>query len=273
MHRHDEREATSRDGPCGSTRPRTVRLGPAARAPAAPGRPSAIASARRRRLPWPGRRTSAFASPPDFGPGSFDDAAARQARHRQPPRTSAGASAASTDLRRAVRPPTSILPPPPHRAMTSWRCSTACAWPTPTAGSRTATAPEVRGLDRGAGALHSARSSIALPGVDAIRRRLRELFSIGTVAPPSVRARPLLLRAARRGRRSSPVLYVRDGLHGADRVLLDPASRRRRTAPRPSTGTTRAPTGASSPTASPRAGARRACSACATWRADAISRT
>jgi prolyl oligopeptidase len=55
----------------------------------------------------------------------------------------------------------------------------------------------------------------------AIRRRLEQLLAIdalGTVTPAGGR----YFYSRRRGRQNQPVLYVRDTLHGADRVLLDP---------------------------------------------------
>jgi prolyl oligopeptidase len=62
-----------------------------------------------------------------------------------------------------------------------------------------------------------------LPGRAAIRRRLEILFSIGLVSPPSPR-RGHYFYERRTGRQEQPVLYLREGLHGADRVLLDPAA-------------------------------------------------
>jgi prolyl oligopeptidase len=66
----------------------------------------------------------------------------------------------------------------------------------------------------------------ALPGRSAIRERLRRLFAIGVVAAPSVR-RGRYFHQKRAGEQEQPVLYVRDGVDGADRVLLDPAARGR----------------------------------------------
>jgi prolyl oligopeptidase len=61
------------------------------------------------------------------------------------------------------------------------------------------------------------------PGRQRIRERLCALFAIGTVSPPSVhRGRYFHLR--RTGDQQQPLLYVRDGAHGADRVLIDPAT-------------------------------------------------
>jgi prolyl oligopeptidase len=61
----------------------------------------------------------------------------------------------------------------------------------------------------------------ALPYRPAIRARLAELLSIGTVQPPSVRAGRYFY-TRRQGDENQPRLYVRAGLHGEDRVLLDP---------------------------------------------------
>jgi len=63
----------------------------------------------------------------------------------------------------------------------------------------------------------------AAPVRERIRARLSELFTIGAVSAPSVhRGRYFHLRRA--GDQQQPVLYVRDGVRGADRVLLDPAA-------------------------------------------------
>jgi prolyl oligopeptidase len=63
----------------------------------------------------------------------------------------------------------------------------------------------------------------AVPGRAAIAARLEELFSIGSVAPPVVRGNRYVYER-RDGRQEQPVLYVRDGRDGPDRVLLDPAA-------------------------------------------------
>ena len=59
------------------------------------------------------------------------------------------------------------------------------------------------------------------PGRERIRRRLRELLTIGVLGVPTpVRGRYLYLR--RDGDQNHPVLYVREGVEGEDRALLDP---------------------------------------------------
>jgi prolyl oligopeptidase len=62
-----------------------------------------------------------------------------------------------------------------------------------------------------------------LPGRDAIRARLEALFSIGTVSPPTVRGGRYFYQR-REGAQEQPVLYVRHGSAGVDRVLVDPAT-------------------------------------------------
>jgi prolyl oligopeptidase len=66
----------------------------------------------------------------------------------------------------------------------------------------------------------------ALPGIQALRRRLTQLFSIGTLSVPWIRG-GRYFREHREGSEEQPRLLVRDGLHGPDRVLLDPASEAR----------------------------------------------
>lgn len=61
------------------------------------------------------------------------------------------------------------------------------------------------------------------PEREPIRRRLAELLTIGTVEAPVGRAgRYFHLR--REGTQDQPILYLREGLDGPERVLLDPAS-------------------------------------------------
>jgi len=59
-----------------------------------------------------------------------------------------------------------------------------------------------------------------LAGRDAIHKRLTELLSIGSVTPPTIAGR-YYFYTKREGMQNQPVLYVRDGLNGADRVLVD----------------------------------------------------
>jgi len=60
-----------------------------------------------------------------------------------------------------------------------------------------------------------------LPGRAAIHKRLTELLSIGMVTPPQPAGRHYFY-TKREGMQNQPVLYVRDSLNGADRVLVDP---------------------------------------------------
>lgn len=63
----------------------------------------------------------------------------------------------------------------------------------------------------------------AIPQRAPVRARLERLFSIGALSPPvSHCGRYFYLK--RTGAQEQPVLYVRDGRQGVDRVLLDPAS-------------------------------------------------
>jgi prolyl oligopeptidase len=61
----------------------------------------------------------------------------------------------------------------------------------------------------------------AFPGRAALRRRLETYLSIGTVGVPSVRG-GRIFHTRREGRTDQPILHVRDGVRGSDRVLLDP---------------------------------------------------
>ena len=63
----------------------------------------------------------------------------------------------------------------------------------------------------------------AIPFASAIRERLRVLFSIGLVSAPVVRGESYF-HQRRTGDQEQPVLYVRHGKDGADRILLDPAA-------------------------------------------------
>jgi prolyl oligopeptidase len=61
----------------------------------------------------------------------------------------------------------------------------------------------------------------AVPARETIRHRLDELLAIGALSVPApVRGRYFYQR--RDGRQNQPVLYVREGVHGADRALVDP---------------------------------------------------
>jgi prolyl oligopeptidase len=59
-----------------------------------------------------------------------------------------------------------------------------------------------------------------LPGRAAIHSRLTELLSIGNVTPPMLAGKHYFY-TRREGMQNQPILYVRDGLNGSDRVLLD----------------------------------------------------
>jgi prolyl oligopeptidase len=59
-----------------------------------------------------------------------------------------------------------------------------------------------------------------LPGRAAIQKRLTELLSIGSVSAPVLAGRHYFY-TRREGLQNQPVLYVRDSLNGADRVLVD----------------------------------------------------
>jgi len=59
-----------------------------------------------------------------------------------------------------------------------------------------------------------------LPGRDAIHKRLTELLSIGIATPPQI-AGKYYFYTKREGMQNQPILYVREGVNGADRVLVD----------------------------------------------------
>ena len=59
-----------------------------------------------------------------------------------------------------------------------------------------------------------------LPGRDAIHKRLTELLSIGSIGVPQV-AGKFYFYTRRDGMQNQPVLYVREGVEGKDRVLVD----------------------------------------------------
>jgi prolyl oligopeptidase len=59
-----------------------------------------------------------------------------------------------------------------------------------------------------------------LPGREKINARLSQLLPIGTVGAPQMGGR-YYFYTRREGNQNQPVLYVRDSLHGPDRVLVD----------------------------------------------------
>ncbi|MFY9662150.1 MAG: prolyl oligopeptidase family serine peptidase [Terriglobales bacterium] len=59
-----------------------------------------------------------------------------------------------------------------------------------------------------------------LPGRDKINARLSQLLEIGTVGAPQMGGR-YYFYTRRDGNQNQPILYVREGLNGNDRVLLD----------------------------------------------------
>ena len=59
-----------------------------------------------------------------------------------------------------------------------------------------------------------------LPGREQIHKRLTELLSIGSVEAPHIAGR-YYFYTKREGMQNQPVLYVREGMDGKDRVLLD----------------------------------------------------
>lgn len=61
----------------------------------------------------------------------------------------------------------------------------------------------------------------AVPGRAGIRQRLDSLLDIGAVGVPAVRKHRYFY-TRREGKQDQAVLYVRDGLRGTDRVLIDP---------------------------------------------------
>ena len=59
-----------------------------------------------------------------------------------------------------------------------------------------------------------------LPGREAIHARLTQLLSIGSVTPPMIAGKRYFY-TKREGMQNQPILYVREGLNGEDRVLVD----------------------------------------------------
>ena len=60
-----------------------------------------------------------------------------------------------------------------------------------------------------------------LPGRETIHARLTELLTIGALSTPHIGG-PYYFYRRRDGNQNQPVLYVREGLNGKDRVLIDP---------------------------------------------------
>src|SRR5262249_45218164 len=61
----------------------------------------------------------------------------------------------------------------------------------------------------------------SIPDRQGIRARLDKLLDIGTISAPTVR-KGLDFHTRRQGKQNQAVLYVRQGVAGEDRVLLDP---------------------------------------------------
>ncbi len=59
-----------------------------------------------------------------------------------------------------------------------------------------------------------------LPGREKIQQRLTSLLSIGLLGAPQV-AGPYYFYVRREGMQNQPVLLVREGTHGKDRILVD----------------------------------------------------
>ena len=59
-----------------------------------------------------------------------------------------------------------------------------------------------------------------VPGREQIRVRLEELLSIGAIGAPQIGGK-YYFYTKREGRQNQAVLYVREGLHGSDRALVD----------------------------------------------------
>src|SRR5437899_9434804 len=60
-----------------------------------------------------------------------------------------------------------------------------------------------------------------LPGREKIHDRLEKLLDIGILGTPVPR-KGFYFYTKREGKQNQPILYAREGLHGKDRVLLDP---------------------------------------------------
>jgi prolyl oligopeptidase len=67
-----------------------------------------------------------------------------------------------------------------------------------------------------------------IPGRDRLRARIKALLEIGLVTAPAVRTLRSGLRryfhTKREGAQNQPILYVRDGVAGVDRALIDPST-------------------------------------------------
>ncbi len=59
-----------------------------------------------------------------------------------------------------------------------------------------------------------------LPGRAEIHKRLEELLAIGTISAPQAGG-TFYFYTRREGTQNQPILYVREGVHGKDRVLVD----------------------------------------------------
>src|SRR5258708_33605082 len=59
-----------------------------------------------------------------------------------------------------------------------------------------------------------------LPGREAIHKRLTELLAIGSVTPPQIAGKHYFY-TRREGMQNQPILYVREGVDGKDRDLVD----------------------------------------------------
>lgn len=86
--------------------------------------------------------------------------------------------------------------------------------------------PEVRAWDEAQN--EATRAWLAtIPGRENLRARIRELLSVGMVGAPVVRTTASGARRyfhlRREGTQEQAALYVRDGVNGVDRVLIDPA--------------------------------------------------
>ncbi|HEV3040311.1 MAG TPA: prolyl oligopeptidase family serine peptidase [Candidatus Angelobacter sp.] len=60
----------------------------------------------------------------------------------------------------------------------------------------------------------------AVPGRDKLRPRIEQLVTIGSVGTPRVRGH-YYFSTRREGHQNQPIIYVREGLHGKDRTLVD----------------------------------------------------